>query len=253
MNDLKSTSMNQTSIQKNKSQQPWDCSSGECGGGHKGRDNDNWWNLCLHEAGIRQGKFNASDNLLRTTLRSWYINPMFFFCLISGGAFWLLATIAESCKVHARRTRVRGSIAYRQGRHMMMIDLDRRMELLSYVTAGFDCINYVTFKFTLIIFKWLFPCIHHPFMLGFRHLNHTDTARLCGLSSIGVGIFIVCDRVLSAGQSPFTTLWYEYDPLHYVESRIGSQCLIDPNNLGLEKEQQIQEIRRNRSCVMLFW
>ncbi|CAN7113717.1 unnamed protein product [Brassica rapa subsp. narinosa] len=136
---------------------------------------------------------------------------------------------------------------------MMMIDLDRRMELLSYVTAGFDCINYVTFKFTLIIFKWLFPCIHHPFMLGFRHLNHTDTARLCGLSSIGVGIFIVCDRVLSAGQSPFTTLWYEYDPLHYVESRIGSQCLIDPNNLGLEKEQQIQEIRRNRSCVMLFW
>ncbi|CAN6805275.1 unnamed protein product [Brassica oleracea var. botrytis] len=67
---------------------------------------------------------------------------------------------------------------------MMMIDLDRRMELLSYVTAGF------------------------------RHLNHTDTARLCGLSSIGVGIFIFCDRVLSAGQSPFTTLWYEYDPLH---------------------------------------
>lgn len=159
-------------------------------------------------------KVNLMLQITYSAQHSWYINPKFFFCLISGGAFRLLTTIDESCKVHARRTRVRGSVAYRQGRHMMMIDLDRRMELLSYVTAGFDCINYVTFKFTLIIFKWLFPCIHHPFMLGFRHLNHTDTARLCGLSSIGVGIFIFCDRVLSAGQSPFTTLWYEYDPLH---------------------------------------
>ncbi|KAL0885640.1 hypothetical protein Bca101_009623 [Brassica carinata] len=32
-----------------------------------------------------------------------------------------------------------------------------------------------------------------------------------------------------------------------------SQCLMDPSNLGLEKEQQIQEIRKNISCVMLFW
>lgn len=80
----------------------------------------------------------------------------------------------------------------------MMIDFDKRLvDLLSYVTADFGCSSFVTFTFTLFIFKCLFRCIHRPFKLAFRHLNRTDTARLCGLSS-DCGL----NFVLSAGQSP---------------------------------------------------